>query len=156
MSIPIFNIKVFNSFFGGLVFLFFVSSVLADGISITAQVNRNRVALGSSLTLTVTINGAKDDMAPIELPTMDGLESQYVGPSRQITIINGNYSSRLSFNYVLKPEKVGQLQIPSIAATINGQSYKTEPISMEVVDSNVNPSGQDEDTENHLDRKSVV
>lgn len=122
-----------------LVFIFSFCSGIRDGlaqdISFEASVNANKTALASTVQLTLTINGTKD-ASPIELPPFEGFEAKYLGPSTRISVINGQYHSTVAFMYTLFPLKVGHFQIPAINVTLDGKNYSSQPIDMEVVDSN--------------------
>ena len=71
-------------------------------ISVSAEVNTNRVELGSFAELTLKIQGTQSVSAP-QLPKIEGFQTRYVGPSTNITIINGQQSSAISFVYYLYP-----------------------------------------------------
>jgi hypothetical protein len=106
----------------------------AQDITVSASVTANKISLKDAGQLTLTVSGVKDNIDAPTLPKVDGLDIQYLGPSTQITIVNGQYSSQRSFIYNLFPSKTGQVQIPSIKITVNGQDFNTEPINLEVVD----------------------
>jgi len=125
--------------------LFLISNyVHAQDISFEASVNTNKVSLGAVLRLTLTFNGAQNVQAP-ELPPIDGFEARYLGPSSQISIINGQYSSSVAHNYNLFPQKVGKFQIPSINVDISGKTFTSDPIDVEVVDTPVSPTYQQDE-----------
>jgi len=122
--------------------LFLISNcVQAQDISFEASVNTNKVSLGTVLRLTLTFNGAQNVQAP-ELPTIDGFEARYFGPSSRISIINGQYSGSVAHTYNLFPLKVGKFQIPSINVDISGKTFTSDPIDVEVVDTPVSPTYQ--------------
>jgi BatD DUF11 like domain len=109
------------------------SSVLrADAITFEATVNSPRVSLDEVLQLTLTFTGVNQDLDPVSLPVLDGFSAKYLGPSTNVSIVNGDYHSERSFIYNLFPSKVGRFQIPPISATIAGQTYTTKPIDVEV------------------------
>ncbi len=105
----------------------------SQDIGFEASVNTSRAALGSSLQLSLTITGTQDAKS-IDLPSIDGLEHRYLGPSTRISIVNGKYSSSIAHIYTLIPLKVGKFQIPSISISISGKTFSTNPINFEVVD----------------------
>ena len=112
------------------------SSVLrAETVTFEATVNSPRVSLDEVMQLTLTITGVNDNLDPVSLPVIDGLTAKYLGPSTNVSVINGVYHSERSFVYNLFPNKVGKYQIPAITATIAGQTYTTKPIDIEVVES---------------------
>jgi len=119
-------------------FLLFMSCLLplqgfAQDISVEAEVNIRQVVLDSFIRLTIKVSGTQD-VAPVELPNIEGFESRYLGPSSQTTIINGQMTKSIAFSYSLFPVKIGTFQIPSITLTKDGQRYSTDPIEVEVVD----------------------
>ena len=120
-------------------FLFFVISqgsfyVYAEDISFEATVNSNKISIQELLELTLTVHGAKADISTIPTPTVDSFETRFVGPSTRFSMVNGVTSSEHSFIYNLFPSKVGHFQIPSIALMLEGHTYNTSPIDVEVID----------------------
>lgn len=116
-------------------FMLIVTPVLlwADTVSFEASINSSKISLSEVLQLTLTVTGVKEDLDPISLPTLDGFSAKYLGPSTSVSIVNGDYHSERAFIYNLFPNKVGHFQIPSITATIAGQTYVTKPIDVDVV-----------------------
>src|SRR5208283_2786025 len=86
--------------------------------------------------LTLTFSGVSDNLDPVSLPVLDGFSAKYLGPSTSTSfvVVNGKSESHSerSFIYNLFPNKAGKFQIPSISATIDGQTYRTQPIDVEV------------------------
>lgn len=96
---------------------------LAD--SAQATVDRTRVFLGESLTLTVSVEGGGDvDMS--EIQDFD-VVSRSSGTS--ISIINGQMTKTSEYRYILTPKKTGELTIPALQA---GNAV-TEPITVTVL-----------------------
>lgn len=114
----------------------------SQDLSFQAEVNSDTVALGSSLQLTLTINGTQK-VSPIQLPELDGFDVQYLGPSRRVSIVNGQTTSSIAFSYSLFPLEVGQFRIPALQIIISGQTLTTQPIDINVVDSPGGLLGQD-------------
>jgi len=112
------------------------STVLwADAVTFEATVSSPQVSLDEIMQLTLTVTGVNNDLDPVSLPVIDGFSAKYVGPSTSVSIINGDYHSERSFIYNLFPNRAGKFQIPSISATIAGQTYTTKPIDVEVLSS---------------------
>lgn len=106
----------------------------AQEVSFTAQVNTNKISLGSFVELVLTVHGAQN-VPEMSLDQLKGFEVQYMGPSSRVTIINGQYTKSKSFVYRLFPSQTGRFGIPPLKLTMQGQAYTTEPIVIEVVDS---------------------
>lgn len=112
----------------------------AEDIFVEASVTANRISLKDAAQLVLTIHGAKGDNGPLQLPKIEGLDTQYLGPSTRISIVNGRYSSEHSFTYNLFPSKTGHIQIPALTVSIGGKEYSTKPIDLQV-ESAPAPSG---------------
>ncbi len=114
-----------------LVLFLLVSQAWAEDISVTAEVDRRSFELGSFCQLRITVRGGKK-VSPVELPKIEGMESRYLGPSTSITVLNGAYSSSKSFQYNLYPLDEGRYEIPALNVIVDGQSFSTDPIYLEV------------------------
>ncbi|HBO97171.1 MAG TPA: hypothetical protein DD648_03960 [Candidatus Omnitrophica bacterium] len=108
-------------------------NVGAQDVQFTAEVDQNTIALGTSAQLTLTVTGTQD-VADIPAPSVDGLDIRYLGPSTQISIVNGRYSSRKSWMYSVMPLKTGRFTIPALSIHVNGRAYATEAVEIEVTD----------------------
>ncbi len=108
-------------------------NVSAQDVQFTAEVDQNTIALGTSAQLTLTVTGTQE-IAEVEIPPVDGLDIRYLGPSTQISIVNGQYSSRKSRIYSVMPLKTGHFSIPALSIHVNGRAYATEAVEIEVTD----------------------
>ncbi|HPN88706.1 MAG TPA: BatD family protein [Candidatus Omnitrophota bacterium] len=115
-----------------VVFCAITSLSLADDLSFQATVDANRVTLDSVVRLSLTIVNAQP--SSLELPSIDGFESRYIGPATQVSIINGQVTKSITHNYSLFPTKTGTFQIPALSITIDGKTLTSQAISIEVVD----------------------
>jgi hypothetical protein len=118
----------------GMALCLVASGALAGEVQVSAEVNNASVLLGDAVMLTISAEGSQDVSAP-SLPTIDGFDAQYIGPSQRISIINGHYSASISHTYSLLALKVGQFEIPAIDVNAEGKVYKTQPIEISVTDS---------------------
>lgn len=128
-----FNFSFLNNWLIVAVFFIFTASAYSQDIQVSAEVDSNVIAVGSAGQLTVTVNGVQNTQ-PVNISPIDGLDIRYLGPSQKISIVNGQYSSSVSFMYSILPLKVGKYEIPSLEITVNNQVYKTSAVSLEVVD----------------------
>lgn len=119
------------------IFVLYSSIVSAQNISITASVDKNKLALNEQLTLRVTVIGDVSNLPAPTLPALPGFTAYSAGTSQSqnISFINGKVSSSISYtyNYVLVPKSIGKFTIEPITINYQNQVYKTEPISVEVV-----------------------
>ena len=101
-------------------------------IDVTAEVNKNELAVGEDLTLRVRIDGSLNPQQPT-IPEFDGLRQ--MGPpsiQRQTWIRQGTSGSTFSYLYQFVATKVGTVTIDPISVSISGRTYQTEPIKVEI------------------------
>ncbi len=115
-----------------LTLLMFPFSVLAQA-PLTAQVDRDTIAASEQVTLTVSVFGDLFNIPTPKLPAMTDFKVAGTSTSTQIQLINGELSSQGNFIFRLEPLNEGQLLIPPITVKIDGQTYETEPISVQVL-----------------------
>jgi len=108
--------------------------VLAKEINFEATVDRNKVGLGQSLQLNLTFEGSQN-MPILELSTIEGFQVRYLGPSTRMSIINGQTSSSVTYVYTLLPTKVGAFRIGPFRFEHNGNTYNSNTINIEVLES---------------------
>ena len=116
----------------GVIFILIPLSVnSAEDITLTASVDRKVVLLGEAIQFTLTFTGTRRVPQPdFEL---EGFKVNYLGPSTQISIVNGRTSSSISHVFSLLPTKVGKLTIGPLSLHYDGKNYNIQPITVEVV-----------------------
>lgn len=106
-------------------------------ISLTADAPRV-VEVGENFRVVFTINAKPDNPNSFTLPAIGDFDV-LAGPStsrmNSTQIINGKRTDteQYSYTYILLPTKEGQFTIPSVSVTVNGKSYSSSPIKIEVV-----------------------
>jgi len=114
---------------GGL--LLVPASVAGAAPSAIASVDRTSVALDETVTLSLTITGTDQAVAP-SLSNLRGFGVISTGESHQVSMMGGGTSSETVFEYVLQPTATGTKTIPSIEVRAGGQVLRTNPITIEV------------------------
>lgn len=110
-----------------------VLPALAQGnVTFTASVDRTSLPADQILTLQLTLVGASLNAGRPELPALDGFAVVGSSQSSQFSLINGKMSSQVSFVYQLQPTRSGTLTIPAVAIQVDGQTYQTQPVTVEV------------------------
>ncbi len=124
------NIKFYNKVILslGINIFVFVSPVFAA--SFVATVDRSKVSLNDQIELSLTASGGSA-LDP-GLQDLKDFEIKSTGTSSNVQIINGNISSSEVYNYRLLAKHSGKLVIGSITTQIDGKSYSTQPITVEV------------------------
>ncbi len=127
------------------VLLFCVSVFAESQAQVQASVDRDQMALGDAFTLTVDIKSNEDFEASPKLPQLKGIEvvntwADGKSSSTRMALINGksdfSRSVQQSFHFMLSPNKEGKLVLPVIDVLINGKTYKTQPLTIDVAEEN--------------------
>ncbi len=103
-------------------------------VSVEATVSENVIYAGERLKLDITISGDFSDVNRPSLPQFTDFQLLNDTPStsRSISYSNGVTRSSYTYSYYLSPNGAGNFTIPGIAVTVDGTTYETEPISIEV------------------------
>ena len=110
----------------------------AQSPPVTAEVDRSSLALGETLTLTVSVNGSFNASQP-SLPSLDGLVLVGRGSMTQLSTINGKVSGTVAHEFTFRATEVGSITIGPVSVVLDGKSYETDPIAIEVVPVSVQP-----------------
>jgi hypothetical protein len=105
-------------------------------VSVTAQLDRNTIMAGETVTFGVTVEGGSPQSAE-SFPPIDGLSVQYRGTSQSITSINGVTTIRHILNFNVSASQPGQFTLPSIKVYVNGTAYPTQPVRLTVTKADV-------------------
>ncbi|MCB2180439.1 MAG: BatD family protein [Desulfobulbaceae bacterium] len=119
--------------------LFLTLPVNAADVSVQIVVTQREASVGEPLSMQLQVNGANS----ADEPDLSHLDSFHVQPrggqstsSTQVTNINGNWERITNlgyiFNYTITPMKPGELVIPPIPVTVEGKTYKTRPVTIQV------------------------
>lgn len=108
-------------------------------VELKAEVNARQVQEGDIFQLDFSLilrTSAKAES--FQVPVMSDFEvvrSQRAPTSSKTTIINGRRSSeqRTGFTYLLRAKTAGRFRIDSASVKVNGRSYRSAPIEIEVV-----------------------
>jgi hypothetical protein len=129
-----------------LILLLAVITLIAnEGLSraettLSASLNPTQFSIDQGGVLTITLVGSRS--ADIHLPTVDGLRFQGRGRSSQVQVINGSFSSSLSYTYFVQAENPGKYTIPPFTVSIDGSTLTTKPITFEVTQAGSTPPSQ--------------
>ena len=126
-------------------FLFFYCTFLSAAEltgKVEATVDRDKMGIGDAFTLTIVVQANDDfDEAEIKLPKLNGIEflntwTDGKSSSTRMSIVNGksdfSKTVQMAYHFMLSPQKEGQLIIPVIDVPIQGKTYKTQPIRIDV------------------------
>lgn len=113
-------------------------------VTVTATVDRNEVAFGESVNLTVNVSSDESlVVGDTRLPEIDGFElvNQFSGRESRSVFSGGKFQflQTQKFTYMLQTIKKGRLQIPPIEVVANNKPYKTQAITVNVLDQGARP-----------------
>ncbi|OGS45093.1 MAG: hypothetical protein A2539_05850 [Elusimicrobia bacterium RIFOXYD2_FULL_34_15] len=122
-----------NIIFLSIICLLIIAKVYSQEITINANVDKSRLSLNEQLNLQVTVSGNSSGLPKPNVPQIAGFTIYSSGTSQNVSVVNGQVSSSLIYNYVLVPNSAGKFTIEPITISFKGNTYKTVPIPVEVV-----------------------
>jgi hypothetical protein len=134
---------IFINMFKKIIFcLFFVlinNLIFAGDLSVTARVDKQKIAMNEQLIYEVIISGL--DMSNVPKPVLPDFNGVFeVDASVKTTsfsLIAGQYSSSITSKYTLIPNKICKFVIEPTKIEFEGQLYETAEIAVEVVTADV-------------------
>jgi hypothetical protein len=119
--------------------LFLPAAVSAANFA--ASLDRGSITLGESATLSLTFEGGTPGNEPPATPAVPNLQITYIGPSSQFSVINGQVSSTVTYNFTVTPRLPGDYTIPPMGAEFGGQRFTTQPLRLSVLKPGAVPPG---------------
>ena len=95
-----------------------------SNISVTLNLDRNEAQIIDTIEMQIRVSGTRSS----DYPVIEGLQNFIIskgGSSTHMEIINGNFSSRIEFDYILQPKKIGSFTIGPAKVIVNGKTYKS-------------------------------
>jgi hypothetical protein len=114
----------------------------AQSPAFTAQVSKNKVAIGEVFTVAFTLNGTGSNLT---YPNFKGFEI-YSGPnqSQSISMVNGNVSQSTTLSFYILAKVEGRYTIGAATVMSGNQKLETKPIVIDVVKGNPQPQQQNQ------------
>lgn len=106
------------------------STARAD-VSVQATVESNDVVVNQAFILTIVVEGAQN-VSPPRVSSSEGFEVGYLGPSTQVSFVNGRMTASVSHRYRVVPLQPGEFQLGPFSVDVQGRRYQTEPLSIRV------------------------
>ncbi|MFH1847067.1 MAG: BatD family protein [Candidatus Omnitrophota bacterium] len=120
------------------IIIIIIGMMLISSINVFAQerrlevtLERNQVSIGNPVYLNVTFYGSQD-LSATEIGPIDGLTIRYVGPSSQISIVNGQISQAITHRYLVIPTKSGEFYIGPFFVDYQGEKYEAPVMVLSV------------------------
>jgi len=111
--------------------LLWATCASAQNVQFTASVSHKSVAVGDRFKLTFTLNASGSRFTAPDLSAF----SIYSGPnqSNNMSWINGQMSSSITYSYLLAAPKTGTYQINPAKVKVGNKIYQTNSIQLKVV-----------------------
>lgn len=117
----------------------FTSNSYAE-VAVETSVSSDRVSIGEEVNFDITITNASGPISQPSFSSIDGFSSYSQGHSQEISMINGQMSSKSVFSYVLIANSEGKKTIGPFDIVIGSKTYKTPPIQVEILPAGASPS----------------
>ena len=104
----------------------------AQGVEWLAALSTERCNVGEAVVLELRLVGSTSDSLEPRIPDIAGVSMEFAGASKNISDINGKVTSASTFTYVLTPTQQGQIVVPGIPISVDGRTYTTEPLKLQV------------------------
>jgi len=120
----------FTVFLGGTV-------TARDDIEISVSLDRDSIGLDEQAVLEVVVSGTEQNLPAPKMPTLSMFEVYSQGRSSNISIINGQVSSTVSYRYMIIPTRAGVYPINNISIVHKNKRYKGNGVELTVLDKGV-------------------
>jgi len=122
---------------------FVTGQLAADDVKFTGEAP-GAVKVGQQFRLTYTINTEAEDFRSPDLRHFTVLAGPSTSSSTNVSVVNGKMTKnyRLQFTYVLQADKTGEFTIPPATIRVDGETYESNPVPIEVIDGNGSSTGQ--------------
>lgn len=115
-----------------LCLLLLAATLPAAAATFTARLDRDTVLLGDVANLSLSFEGGQPASAP-PLPTIPGLQMISAGQSSAVNWVNGQMSSSVTYNFIVKPTQVGEFTLPAMSAKVGNETLASQPLKLKVV-----------------------
>jgi hypothetical protein len=121
-----------------LLVLALAGAAAADDFRVEASVDRGRVGVGETLTLTITVYG-RDKVEEPSLDSLEGFQVVNTYTSHSFSMVNMQVSRSLSLQYVLVAVSEGEYTLGPFSVRSGNEVIETEPIRVAVTKSGAGP-----------------
>ena len=102
-------------------------------ISVSMRLDREEATIADSISMVVSIAGAREsDSLPV-LKAMEDFDITQGGTSSRFEIINGQVNSGIDYTFFLQPKKTGTFEIGPVEVTVDGKTCRSNTATLTVV-----------------------
>ena len=114
--------------------LLLVVAVSSAQVRVVASVNKEKISLNQHISFEIRAEGSEEypqvDLSPIKNFSIAG--GPYKEWSKSLDLISKKRNTIFSLSWNLRPKKKGKLTIPALKVKVDGKSYSTKPITVQV------------------------
>lgn len=114
-------------------FLVLLSPASLRAAGVTAQLDRNTVPVGETVTLSLVF----DEITPGGAPSLGNLPANVqlggISQSSSFTIVGGAAQSKVTYDYSLLATQPGDITIPAMQLVAGGKPLATQPLKLKIV-----------------------
>lgn len=112
--------------------LLLAHSAHAADVTVIASVGPPAIRPGETADLIVTVNGRQSSQRPVVVDT-GGLRVDYIGPSSQVSIVNGRMSASVTHRMIISGNKPGRYEIGPIQVEVDGTVHDAGTAKIEIL-----------------------
>jgi tetratricopeptide (TPR) repeat protein len=116
------------------VFALLLARSPALAATVSATIDPPRFAVGESADLAIAVEGTQSAPTP-QIASTGGLSISYVGPSTQMSFVNGRVSSSITHHFTVVGTKPGRYTIGPITVDADGKRYDAGTVTVELLGS---------------------
>jgi len=107
-----------------------------SNVSVEASLSQTTIYTGERVSLSIEISGNFNNVSRPELPQFENfrLLSDNPSTSRSYSYVNGQSTVSYTYSYYLIAQKKGEYQLPPVSVSIDGETYATDSIPVNVID----------------------
>ncbi|UCG60642.1 MAG: protein BatD [Candidatus Zixiibacteriota bacterium] len=111
--------------------------VMGQDINVAVSLDRDTIGLDEQALLQVEVSGTEQNLPEPQMPTLSMFEIYSQGRSSNISIVNGQMSSSVTYRFILLPTKPGTFPIDRIAIVHKNRRYKGNKVELTVLDQGI-------------------
>jgi len=116
-----------------VILLFMALSGVLFASEVETSLDSSRISVGESTILRLKISGNSDDIKPVKVASLPGLDISYMGMQTSFQYINGKTWRGVTLTFSVTAGKKGKYTIPAFEFDIHGRKVRSSPVSLIVI-----------------------
>lgn len=113
-------------------FLLLLTHRLPAQVKFSATADPSQIARDELVQLKLAVENASDVQQILPPSFKDFILVNGPSEEKGMTVVNGNVKKYIALNYLLKPKKPGRFTIPAATAIVEGNTYRSNTVTVEV------------------------